>query len=305
MPNRTTTQALRPGVSTDVLSVPVYQVGGLEAEGKTASLYTLISNVVVTGDDVEQLIPENSNVEITLHVDSSEMMTMEVYFPAFDFTVKKELDLSKRESSENAISWVNKELRVAQQSIEALHSSGIAVNELNKGLEAVKELASEGKDPMRAQSNLKELLRKIEELEDSTEWQRIEQELREEFDRLEKAQNELGDEKSAHLVNELRSQTENAIQTQNVQIGRQVLEQINSLYFQLTMIYQCMAWIEYCNDNFATIHWKNSSRAKELINRGLDRMKDKPSTDELRPIVSELIKLMPEEVAHTAGGMLK
>ena len=68
---------VRPGVSTDVLSIPVYQVSGLEAEGKTAALNTQISNVVVTGDDVEQLIPENSNVEITLHVDTSEMMRSE------------------------------------------------------------------------------------------------------------------------------------------------------------------------------------------------------------------------------------
>ena len=70
------------------------------------------TNVVVTGDDVEQLIPENSNVEITLHVDSSEMMTMEVYFPSIDFTIKKELSLGRRESPEDAISWVNKESRI-------------------------------------------------------------------------------------------------------------------------------------------------------------------------------------------------
>lgn len=169
---------MRPGVSTDVLSIPVYQVSGLEAEGKTAALNTQISNVVVTGDDVEQLIPENPNVEITLHVDSSEMMTMEVYFPSVDFTVKKELDLSKRESSLRMLFlWVNKELGSAQRSIEALLSSGISVEELNKELDAVKELASSGNDPMRTQSNLKEVLRKIEELDDSTEWQRVEREL--------------------------------------------------------------------------------------------------------------------------------
>ena len=177
VPDRKTTQALRPGVSTDVLSIPIYQ-SAIDAEGKTAALYTQISNVVVTGDEVEQLIPENSDVEITLHVDSSEMMTMEVYFPSIDFTIKKELSLDKRESHEDAISWVNKELESAQRSLEALLSSGVSVEELNKELDAVKELASSGNDPMRTQSNLKEVLRKIEELDDSTEWQRVERELR-------------------------------------------------------------------------------------------------------------------------------
>lgn len=226
VPDRKTTQALRPGVSTDVLSIPVYQVFGLEAEGKTAALNTQISSVIVTGDDVEQLVPENSNVEITLHVDSSEMMTMEVYFPSVDFTVKKELDLSKRESAEDAVSWVNKELDAAQRSIEALSFSGVSVEALNKELDLVRDLVSNGNDPMRTQSNLKELLRKIEELDDSTEWQRVEKELREEFDRLEKAQDDLGNEKSAQMVDQIRVQVDNVIRLQDAKLGREILEQI-------------------------------------------------------------------------------
>ena len=305
VPNRKTTQALRPGVSTDVLSIPVYQVSGLEAKGKTAALNTQISNVVVTGDDVEQLIPENSNVEITLHVDSSEMMTMEVYFPSQDFTVKKELDLSKRESSEDAISWVNKELGSAQRSIEALLSSGISVEELNKELDAVKELASSGNDPMQAQSNLKEVLRKIEELEDSTEWQRVERELREEFERLEKAQNDLGNEKTAQVVNQLRLQTDSVIRSKDPKTGREVLEQIHSLFFSLTMIYQCIGLIKSLNDRFGSIRWKDSSRARQLINRGMEDINDNPTVEKLRPIVAEIFKLLPDEEAANAGGLLK
>ena len=305
VPNRKTTQALRPGVSTDVLSIPVYQVSGLEAKGKTAALNTQISNVVVTGDDVEQLIPENSNVEITLHVDSSEMMTMEVYFPSVDFTVKKELDLSKRESSEDAISWVNKELGSAQRSIEALLSSGISVEELNKELDAVKELASSGNDPMQAQSNLKEVLRKIEELEDSTEWQRVERELREEFERLEKAQNDLGNEKTAQVVNQLRLQTDSVIRSKDPKTGREVLEQIHSLFFSLTMIYQCIGLIKSLNDRFGSIRWKDSSRARQLINRGMEDINDNPTVEKLRPIVAEIFKLLPDEEAANAGGLLK
>ena len=305
VPDRKTTQALRPGVSTDVLSIPVYQVSGLEAEGKTAALNTQISNVVVTGDDVEQLIPEDSNVEITLHVDSSEMMTMEVYFPSVDFTVKKELDLSKRESSEDAISWVNKELDSAQRSIESLLSSGVSVEELNKEFEAVKELALSGNDPMRTQSNLKELLRKIEELDDSTEWQRVESELREKFDRLEKAQNDLGNDKSAQLVNQIRGQVDNVIRVKDAKLGREILDQISSLFVHLTLVYQCMGLIRDCHNRFSTIRWKDSTRARQLVNRGLEEINNQPSVEKLHPIACGLIDLMPNEEAANAGGLLK
>ena len=304
VPNRKTTQALRPGVSTDVLSIPIYQ-SAIDAEGKTAALYTQISNVVVTGDEVEQLIPENSDVEITLHVDSSEMMTMEVYFPSVDFTIKKELSLGRRESHEGAIPWVNKELESAQRSLEALLSSGVSVEELNKELDAVKELVSSGNDPLRTQSNLKEILRKIEELEDSTEWQRVEKELREEFDRLEKAQNDLGNDKSAQLVNQIRSQVDNVIRVKDAKLGREILDQISSLFVHLTLVYQCMGLIRDCHNRFGTIRWKDSSRARQLINRGLEEINNQPSVDKLHPIACCLIDLMPNEEAANAGGLLK
>lgn len=305
VPDRRTTQALRPGVSSDVLSIPVYQVSGLEAEGKTAALNTQISNVIVTGDDVEQLIPENSSVDITLHVDSSEMMTMEVYFPAVDCTVKKDLDLSKRESADDAILWVNKELASAKRSIETLSSSGVPVENLSKELDAVIDLASNGNDPMRAQSNLKELLRKVENLDDSTEWKRVEKELRKEFDRLEKAQCDLGNDRSAQLVNQIRSQVDSVIRSQDVKLGREILDQIEDLFMSLTMVYQCMGFIRNCHDRFGEIRWQDSSRARQLINRGLEEMNDQPSVDKLHPIVRGLIELMPNEEAANAGGLLK
>ncbi|MCD8236791.1 MAG: Hsp70 family protein [Prevotellaceae bacterium] len=304
VPDRKTTQALRPGVSTDILSIPVYQVSGLDAEGKTAALYTLISNVVVTGDDTEQLIPENSNVEITLHVDSSEMMRMEVYFPSIDFTVKKELDLSKRESPEEVMAWVRKELSVAQRSIESLYSSGIFVEALNKELDAIKELIANGNDPMRMQSNLKELLRKIEDLDDNTEWQRLEAELREDFERLERAQADLGNEKTAQLVEQMRTQTDQVIRNKDIRMGRETLEQINSLFTYLTMVYQCIGLIRHYHESFDSICWKDAFRARQLVNRGLEEINNHPTEEKLLPIVRELIGLMPDEDAANAEGLL-
>ena len=51
-----TSKQLRPGVVDDVLTIPVYQVDDFsEAEGKTVSLYEHVADVVVTGDDVENL----------------------------------------------------------------------------------------------------------------------------------------------------------------------------------------------------------------------------------------------------------
>lgn len=303
--DRKVTQALRPGISSDVLSVPVYQVSGLDAEGKTAALYTLISNVVVTGDDIDQLIPEGSNADITLYADTSEMMRMEVYFPSFDITVKKTLELDKRESPDEVTTWVKKEIGTAQRSLETLAESGIQTDSLKCELEGIKELVENGNDPMRSQSNLKELLRKIEDLDDSTEWERLENRLREEFKKLEMAQTNLGDEKTESVVAQLRTQTDQAIRDRDIRIGREVLERITSLFFQMTMVYQCMGVIRSCNDRFSSIDWEDSSRARQLINLGLEEINNQPTTERLLPIVRGLLKLMPREDSSNIGGLLR
>lgn len=306
VPERKTTQDLRPSISSDVLSIPVYQVAGTDnAEGKTAALYTQIANVIVTGDDVESLVPADSSVEITLYADSSEMMSMEVYFPALDFTVKKELNLGKRESHEDALVQIQKELLNAQRSINSLSTEGINTEELQSEYDLVKELYENGSDDMRTLSNLKELLRKIEEIDDSTEWQRLESELRKEFEQLEKAQNDLGNEKTAALVSQLRTQTDNVIRTKDVNMGRETLDQINSLFVYLTLVYQCMGFINSYKECFGSVRWKDSSRAHQLINKGLEEINNQPTVEKLHPIVCSLIDLMPKEDAEKAGGLLR
>ena len=305
--DRKTTQILRPGNAQDVLSIPVYQVGGIasEAEGKTAALYNQIAHVIVTGDDIDQVIPDNSSVEITLYVDSSEMMTMEVYFPSVDITVKKKLDLGGRDDQGKAKEWVNKELEETQHSLDALFHAGISVGDLKKDLQSVNELASSGNDPMRAQSELKKVLQNVEELEGKTEWQRLEKELRNEFSRLEQAQKDLGNDKSSQLVEQLRSQTDEVIRDKDVKMGREVLEQVSSLYFSLTLVYQCIGFIRYYNENFSSIRWNDSGHARQLINRGLTEISNNPSSETLLPIVQALLKLMPPEEAAKTGGRLR
>ena len=301
-----TTNQLRPGLSSDVLIVPIHQVDDFaEAEGKSASLYEHVADVVITGDDVDTLIPADSLVDVTLKVDSSEQMKLEVHFLATDFTVEKVLDTSKKHTMEDANEEISKGFAEAESGMETLSESGIDVNDLQNELAAIRTDNENTTEKKEVLNHLRELLRKIEKLDAGTEWQRLEKELREEFDKLEKAQNDLGNEKSAQLVNQLRTQTDNAIRTKNVQVGREVLEQINSLFFQLTMLYQCMGVIRHCNDRFSFICWKDSSRARQLIDRGMEQINDNPTTEGLRQIAAGLLKLMPKEDADDAGGKLK
>lgn len=298
-----TTSQLRPGLSSDVLTVPIHQVDDFEeAEGKSASLYEHVADVVITGEDVDTLMPADSLVDVTLKVDSSEQMRLEVRFLATGFTVEKVLDTSKKHRMEDTNEQISKGFAEAENAMKTLSESGIDVNELQEELAAIRTDNENTTEKKEVLNHLRELLRKIEKLDAGTEWERVEKELREEFDKLEKAQDDLGNERSARLVDQLRTQTDNAIRSKNVQVGREVLEQVTRLFVELTMLYQCMGIIHYCNERFASLHWKDSSRARQLVNRGMEQINNNPTTEGLRPIAAELLELLPKDGDRPRGG---
>lgn len=299
-----TSKQLRPGVEGDILTIPVYQVDNSpEAEGKTASLYEHVADVVVSGDDVDRLIPVDSVVDVTLKVDSSEQMKLEVHFLAYDITVEKELNTRKDQSASD--DEIQRGLNEAQAGIYRLEAEGISTSDLQAHFDDVKKEYANSSEKKAVLQHLKEVLRDIENLDSNTEWQRLEKELRGEFERLEKAQNDLGNNKTAQLVEQLRVQTDKVIREKNVRMGREVLEQITSLFVQLTLVYQCMGVIQDCHRRFGGIRWKDASRARQLINRGLEEMNGQPTVETLHPIACGLIELMPEDEAANAGGLLK
>lgn len=298
-----TTGQLRPGVESDTLALPVYQVDDFaEAEGKTAALYEFVASITITGDDVDSLIAEGSTVDVTLKVDSSEQMRLEVHFLATDITVDKVLDTSKKQSASDE--EISKWLDEAQASIDRLESEGIATAEIEGRLEAVKKEYANSSEKKAVLQHLKEVLRDIETLDSSTEWQRLERELREEFDRLEKAQQDLGNDKTAQLVSQLRTQTDKVIREKDIRMGREVLDQVRSLFVHLTMVYQCMGLIQECHRRFDSIRWKDTSRARQLVNKGLEEINGQPTVEKLHPIACGLIELMPSDEAEKAGGLL-
>lgn len=298
-----TTRQLRPGLSSDVLTVPIHQVDDFEeAEGKSASLYEHVADVVITGEDVDTLMPADSLVDVTLKVDSSEQMRLEVRFLATGFTVEKVLDTSKKHTMEDTNEQISKGFAEAESAMKTLSESGIDVNELQEELAAIRTDNENTTEKKEVLNHLRELLRKIEKLDAGTEWKRVEKELREEFDKLEKAQDDLGNERSAQLVDQLRTQTDNAIRSKNVQVGREVLEQVTRLFFELTILFQCMGFIRYCNERFASLHWKDSLRARQLVNRGMEQINNNPTTERLRSIAAELSELRLPEEDGTAGG---
>lgn len=299
-----TSKQLRPGMIGDVLTVPIYQCEDDPGVGRAAALYEYVEDVVVTGEEIESLIPENSPVDLTIKVDNSGQLTMEIYFPSVDFTISKSIDTNKKQSVAEAEKLIPQMIRDAQRDINRLAESGINTGDLQAELNTVMDENKNSQEKKAVLQHLKEVLRKIEDEDAGTEWERLEKKIREEFERLEKADRELGNDKSHQLVSQLRNQTDQVIRSKNVLMGRDLKDQITTVFFQLTMIYQCMGLIRDCNNNFGRFRWKDANRAHQLVNQGMAAMANQPTVEQLQPVAAQLIDLMPDDEARNAGGFL-
>ena len=297
-----TPSQIRPGMSSDRLVIPIYQ-GEHNAEGTSAIYNDHVTDIIITGDDVPSLIPENSDLDITVKVDRSQMMAVEVTFPIIGETVEKDIDVNQR--GPVGSDELTARLEEAERKLSNLQATpGVTANETSEVQSMLTDIRArfEGEratedGKMHLLADLRRAFLKMEEIEKAHEWEALETELRSEFERLEKANNELGNKHDAQVA-ELRRQTDMAIRKKDVQMGRQELDEINSLFVGVTLIYQLVGFIRHHSANFGQIKWKDAGRARSLLNQGQEMIGNNPSVDTLHPLVVSVIELMDVPVSE-------
>lgn len=288
---RHTLKDLRPGNPNDVLVIPVYQAdeGG---RGKSVLFYDQVCEVAINGEEVDQFIPAGSDVHITLKADRSQMMSMEVYFPAFDFTIAKAVDTSG--TVEYGKNQFEIDMNEALEQARSLELEGVNVKGIREDLQKLKEESYNSDDWMKLRDRLRIIRREMDDLDASTEWERLEKDLRESYDLLERTNKDMGNDRSSEIVKQLHSQVDGVIRSKNVTTGRELLDQVNALQYQLARVHYYIHWIIDWNKDFASQPWKDSRRARELVNQGMAIIGNQPTAEKLHPIVGELISLLPE-----------
>lgn len=300
-----TRNQLRPGIESDTLIIPIYQ-SEHNADGTSAVHNDHVFDVVITGDEVGGIIPIGSDVDITIKVDRSQMLTLEAFFPLTGETVEKEVEIGKRSvispyEVEKLKDSANNKLRALKstKSISAAETAEAEklINDINGRFEGEKS-AEDGR--MHLQADIRRAFLKMEEVENNHEWDSLEAEIREEFDRLEKANNELGNKYDSQVA-AVRSQVDMAIRSKDVRQGRAVLDDINSLFVAVTLIYQLIGFIDFHLRNFNNIQWKDATRARQLLQQGKEMANSNPSEGTLHPIVRSVIELMIDAPTEGPG----
>ena len=295
-----TQKQIRPGMDSDFIKIPLYQ-GEHGSDGTRAIYNEHVYDIVISGADLPSLLPENSYVDLTIHIDKSQNVSVQAYFPYLDHTSEIEVPTDTVQSV-NTI-WLLNEIRKAKGSIAELKQDGNSddakLQKIETELEQLEKSFENNKNDVDGKqevlTNLRKSLKKIDELNETTEWPKLEEELKEEFYRLEKANNELGNNQTTQMVNQFRSQLEEIIKAKDVKLGKVLLEEIGTFFVQLTLIYQLINFIRSHDQHFSSYQWRDSSRARTLLNQGLQKIGENPDVDELHPIVISLINLLPND----------
>ena len=294
-----TPKQIRPGNITDKLVIPIY-LGEHNVEGSSAIYNDHVFDVVITGDDVPALIPANSDIDITIKVDRSQLLRLEATFPVIGETIEKDIEIGQRSVEEQREELLSR-YREAMKKFEDLKTDGIATaNELQEAESLMNDVSSRIDNEKSSDDGMMHLLADLrraflamERVEKNHEWDTLDKELREEFEKLEMANDELG-HKYDNEVAALRKLTDEAIRQKDVQYGRKVLNDIRQVFVSVTMIYQLIAFVRHYHQTFNAHNWSDPGRARNLLNQAMTMVQSDPSVEKLHPLVCDIISLLPE-----------
>jgi molecular chaperone DnaK len=294
-----TQKQIRPGMEKDFIKIPIYQ-GEHGAEGSRAIYNEHVYDIIINGNDLPTLLPENSDVDLTINIDRSQKISVQAYFPYLDDSAEIEVPEGTIQSIETV--WLVNEIRKAKGSVSELQNRGNTSNELvqanmdiSKQEKVFRNNPDDVDNKMQVLSNLRKSLKVVDKLNDEKEWPDLEAQLKEEFYRLEKANSELGNERTTQVVHQLKGQLNEVIKVKDVKLGNVVLEEISTLFVHLTLVYQLIGFLRHHDENFNSYQWKDRSRARTLINQGLQKIGEQPDADVLHPVVISIIDLLPTD----------
>jgi molecular chaperone DnaK len=298
-----TRKQIRPGKQEDIIRIPIY-MGERNADATNPILNKWIYDVIITGETIPKLLPEGSDVEITIKVDRSEKMMFSAYFPLIEHTEELEIDIKNAEPPKPE--FLQSEIHKAIRTAKKVNDTDTIAN-LEKLESDVQKSGVTNDGKLQILDNLRKELLKLEEAEKKAEWPKVEQELKDAFyeleDLIEKIKtnsddNDLNMDKVEAHIQEYKKTIEQVIKDKNTKEAKHLISEIGSLDFNLRNAVTGNAMdvqiLKRIDSDFNSYHWKDRNKARQLCNQGL-QLATAGNTSGIRNILVQLISLMPDD----------
>ena len=308
----TTDRDIRPGMATDKIIIPLLQtdkdLDQLKREHKKLKrIYcNHLYDIVVTGDDMPSVLPAGSEVIVSLHADKSgglDECLVDIPYLNLEIDVTDRLE-SQKGKLQNPDIYIA-DIKTAKEKLAKMDDALLS-EELDKASSNFQASQTDERDKKdQALEDLKAVLAKIDHEYSLGDWQRMENKLRGIYQTLIDDNRKYGNDKTTAIIQKLREDVDRVIEAKDMDAANQLYHQIWQMDYQMAAVEFYVAWIHQWNQRFDKLEWSNPTRARSLINHGLEIIKsDKATADELRPIAFELSDMLPRSQKPQNIGLL-
>ena len=301
-----TPKTLRPGNRSDkfVLGFYEFDYGG---DGSRAILNELMGSFTVTGEDLPALLPEGSDVEVTVSFDASRRFAFSVYIPSLDETIERKGDsaVQKTESADVLLADIEDAHNLigkleAGKNAPAVASSETQLREMANLLES---RPNDVHTTLDVRENLKKTFIVLEKLQSEEAWPKQEAELDEGLERLATNVERYGNEKAQELLREYERKVTQVKTSKDIRAGKGLAAEMAQLSFSLVRedIGAWVAAIRFRDENFDSVPWLDRREARRLLDEAKAMLAANPSKARVEAAVRALWALEPDEPKEGDG----
>jgi molecular chaperone DnaK len=299
--------ALRSGREEDVLRIPL-----IEGESERAERNYHVGEVTIRGSDLHRDLMMGDPLDITLRMDTSGTITIEVYLrhqeqdlPTATFQPRSgHASLEElRQDIQRERDRLAKIRKEAQRTGDVDAEAAIArIVDEQLGEHLEKLLARAGTDPdvdVELDRRVREFASVIDLAEDALEWPAVVDAAREALGDTQKVVHAYGDLDDRNCLADLTAGLDQAVQVKDPQLIRRQTEELDSLYFRVLdrQIGFHIGRLDRLEERVDEM--RDPAQARRLVAQGRQAIKS-GDTDALKATLRQLLSLLPEDARTEA-----
>lgn len=301
-----TIHPMRQGRAEDVFRIPV-----VEGENEKADRNRLNGALEIRGDMIRRDLPAGSEVEVTLKMDESRILTVVAYVPLLDEEFPAKIEMKRHQPNPDQLTkdYEAEMKRFRDVKSKAAAAGGETAERLVEEVEGsplaqdVKEtLAAAKADPtaaLQGEKRLLELKLKLDEAADALEWPALKKEARACLGDLQKVADQHGSDQQKKKADDLADEVETIIREEKPDRLRKKIEQIGRLYYEVVMA-QPGWWVyQFQRMDEQQEAMSDQAKAGKLLGQGRDCL-SKNNVTGLQNVVRQLWDLLPDETVEEA-----
>ena len=301
-----TTHAIRQGQSADILKAPV-----IEGELERADRNRLVGMLEIGGQHIRRDLPIGSEIEVTLRMDESRMITVVAYVPLLDEEFTAKVSMKEHHPNPTVLqreyeAEVERFQEVKRKAADAEGKELVSLTQTVEGsplMKEVKELVASAKDDpdaaAKGEKRLLELKIKLDEAADALEWPTLLVEAREWLKDLNALVNRNGTPTQRDKATELADDAEDIITDGKLDRLRKHVDKTKRLYYEI-LFEQPAFWVsQFQHQEKQQAQMSDPVRSARLLDQGRECIANS-NVAGLQNIVRQLWDLLPREVVEAA-----